>query len=447
MKRHFLSAFALALAAIPVMGADEGWQDMGTGTYREILFSDLYGLPQQTLSVRFERNAADPTMFRIPNLYENMDFSAYPGLEFDASNAEPMVFHTYNDRYAYFDEFDTGVYIDFTNSSLHYDGEVRMLMQGVDLLAQNDLETLVNYLPECLCRLKNGLLTLDATFELQNNYWNNVLGLVYVTGTAMDDLFRGNTRGDFLITLPEAGDYDPDEDWKDIGNALFTDGLTEGLYAANPQYYTWEVPMQRNMVYTERYRLVNPYANWPGKIDGVGYDADNTFYMDLVIEDFDGFSLVGIPTFLTGLTKEGEGYYAISNQAADFADESYDFLAVYQYFPGCFGMLEDGVITYPSHCVIDMEYYLNFFGYFGSLTEFSTFYSANSKGNLKIVMPGFFTPEGPADDPDLNGVGAVEAEDAPEKFFTLQGVRVADPAPGQILIRRQGADVSKVVVR
>lgn len=48
------------------------------------------------------------------------------------------------------------------------------------------------------------------------------------------------------------------------------------------------------------------------------------------------------------------------------------------------------------------------------------------------------------------GIGSVTAEkrcDAPVEYYTLQGVRVAAPAAGQILIRRQGADVSKVVVR
>ena len=447
MKNLLLTVFSLAAlspVAFTAMAADPEWVDIGEGTYKEILFSDFYGQPQQTLKVRFEQNTDDPTLFRIPNLYQSMDFSDYDGLTYNAANATPMVFHTFNDRYAYFDEFDTGVRIDYTTASGNYNGEVRMLMQGTDLLEQNDLETLIAYLPEALCRLKNGLITLDATFTLNNNSWSNILGLVYVTGTPFDPLFRGNNNGDFLITMPSVGDYDPDEDWEDIGMALYTDAFTEGLYpsGSKPQYHTYEVPMQRNKVYDEQYRLVNPYANWPGKIDGVTYDKNNNFYMNLVIEEYDGYSLVGIPSFLTGLTMDGHGYYAVSNQAADYAKDTIDMLTVYTYFPGCFGMMkDDGVIEYPSHCVIDMDYILNFFGYFGTMTEFNTYYSANAGGNFKIVMPGFFTPS-------ESGVGmSVTEEDAPVEYYNMQGLRVANPAPGEMVVRRQGSNSKLLIIK
>lgn len=426
----------------PAALAEEEWINIGEGTYKEILFSDLYALPQQTLQVRFEQNASDPTLYRIPDVYENMDFSAYSGLTYDAANATPMVFHIYNNQYAYFEEFDTGVRIDYANAANRYQGEVRMLMQGVDLLVNNDIETLVYYLPECLCDYYNGLITLEASFMLNNKTWNNVLGLVYVTGTSSDLLFKGNQKGDFLITMPSAMGYDPDEDWEDIGNALFTDCLTEGLYSGTPEYPTYEVPMQRNKIRNEQYRIVNPYANRPGEIEGVTYDSDNTFYMNLVIEKFDGFSLVGIPTFLTGLMKEGEGYYSVSNQAADLAKDTNDFLTIYTYYPGCFGMMEDdGVIKYPSHCAIDMDYYLNFFGYFGTMTDYSTFYSANSKGNFQIVMPGYFTPSGAGVEENLT-----EGEE-PVEYYNLQGIRVENPVPGQIVVRRQGKEARKVVFK
>lgn len=48
----------------------------------------------------------------------------------------------------------------------------------------------------------------------------------------------------------------------------------------------------------------------------------------------------------------------------------------------------------------------------------------------------------------IAGIAGVEADgsDAPAEYFNLQGVRVENPAPG-IYIRRQGASVSKVVVK
>lgn len=40
---------------------------------------------------------------------------------------------------------------------------------------------------------------------------------------------------------------------------------------------------------------------------------------------------------------------------------------------------------------------------------------------------------------------ATEAADAPAEYFTIQGQRVANPAPGQLVIRRQGTRVSKIL--
>lgn len=63
---------------------------------------------------------------------------------------------------------------------------------------------------------------------------------------------------------------------------------------------------------------------------------------------------------------------------------------------------------------------------------------------LSSLVPGDpmpATPDNPQDGiAEING----DTEDAPAEFFTLQGVRVANPAAGHIYIRRRGADVRKV---
>ena len=53
-------------------------------------------------------------------------------------------------------------------------------------------------------------------------------------------------------------------------------------------------------------------------------------------------------------------------------------------------------------------------------------------------------------DTDNAGVDDVLANgdaNAPVEYYTTSGVRVANPAPGQIVIRRQGSKVSKTIVR
>lgn len=415
------------------------WQPAGQGTYTDILFSDLYGKQPQTFTVEFEQNVDDPSIYRIPEVYANMDFSDYPGLQYVGSNTSPMVIHVYNDLYAYFEEFDTGVYSTYTAGTDDYHGEIRMLMQSTDLLAYNDMATLVAYLPESLCLVQNGNLTLEATFALEGKIWNNVLGLCFVTGTPYDKLFRGNQKGNFLISLPDAEEYDPDADWRDIGTALYTDTFTEGLYPGNPEYGTWEVKMQQNRYDGGLYRLVNPYEKWKSPSAAITYDKEHTYYMTIMMQQYEGFTLVGIPTFHTGIEIAGQGAYAVSNQAADVLKSS-DFLTLYYYYNGCLGYMEDeGVITYPSHCLIDYDMYLNFYGYCGAFSYDNTFYSANSQGNFKLVMPGSNGGE------DGSGAAAIGADDAAPVYFNLQGLRIDSPAKGELLIEKQGDKTRKII--
>lgn len=48
---------------------------------------------------------------------------------------------------------------------------------------------------------------------------------------------------------------------------------------------------------------------------------------------------------------------------------------------------------------------------------------------------------------DSEGIGAVATENAPAVYFNLQGIRVENPAAGQIYIRRQGTKATKVIVK
>ena len=47
----------------------------------------------------------------------------------------------------------------------------------------------------------------------------------------------------------------------------------------------------------------------------------------------------------------------------------------------------------------------------------------------------------------IDAVGSDANADAPVEYFNLQGMRVAQPAAGQVVIRRQGTEVSKILVR
>ncbi len=47
----------------------------------------------------------------------------------------------------------------------------------------------------------------------------------------------------------------------------------------------------------------------------------------------------------------------------------------------------------------------------------------------------------------IENVTATTDVNAPVEYFNLQGVRVANPEAGQLVIKRQGSTVTKIVVR
>lgn len=90
--------------------------------------------------------------------------------------------------------------------------------------------------------------------------------------------------------------------------------------------------------------------------------------------------------------------------------------------------------------------------------------TTDSEGNAKFDIPVLWlmdpnvptegipigvTFEGKTETPDVPvGIIEIAGEDnAPVEYFNLQGVRVANPAAGSLVIRRQGAQVAKVVVK
>lgn len=64
-------------------------------------------------------------------------------------------------------------------------------------------------------------------------------------------------------------------------------------------------------------------------------------------------------------------------------------------------------------------------------------------------IPIGVTFNGKTDTPDSAGISDVTVDDdnAPVEYFTLQGMRLSQPEAGQIVIRRQGSKVSKILVK
>lgn len=73
--------------------------------------------------------------------------------------------------------------------------------------------------------------------------------------------------------------------------------------------------------------------------------------------------------------------------------------------------------------------------------------NSNATDGMVIYEVQFLMPYNPFTAGGLDNVSVSNDADAPAEFFNLQGVRVANPQAGQLVIKRQGATVTKMIAR
>lgn len=215
--------------------------------------------------------------------------------------------------------------------------------------------------------------------------------------------------------------YDPDADnWESIGNGTFTDPIVPALGYENTllaESQTFEVAMERNKTNANLLRLVNPYAKHPyfvkykSKLTKDGHnhyivmDTTDPDYV-VVAESILGFNL-------------GSGQAAVNSAANRYAQYGKD--AVLKYYGAI--TIKDGVITINKDALFasEVDY------------ENNALYRCDAG---QILLPG------------TSGIATPVADAAADvRYYNLQGVEVATPQAGQLLIRKQGNTVTKILVK
>lgn len=240
--------------------------------------------------------------------------------------------------------------------------------------------------------------------------------------------------------------YNPNEGWTSMGEADFTDGWVLPAFDADQTQNVYKVELQQNDADKNLYRLVDPYhGNFPmidkNECTKAGYIQFNVSDPDHVV--FEAVE-AGFANSELGITKmyciNGLAIYIdyFNNELGNNLtnDEIIEMLgenSIYTTF-------KDGVVTLGSfeHPTFGTVYDACF-GIQGEKHGGYGWTDANSASknmHARIVFP--------SDDSAINSVAA-DAANIPVEYFNLQGVRVARPAAGQVVIRRQGADATKVV--
>lgn len=229
--------------------------------------------------------------------------------------------------------------------------------------------------------------------------------------------------------------YDGAEYWTSLGMVDYTDDLigpfwrfviNDEVVDGTPE--TYKVEIQEAKTVPGLYRLVNPYNSADWKFVSTNYhscDTKHFLYIDAtnpesvnILKSYPGY-------------ENSKGHVWVGSYNALVSEENQD--------PAAAGTLKDGVITLPQYSVYCSYQYL---------------YPEDEEGNEDTSNgPGIYpTTYNGAFKIDLNTAGINDAvidldNNAPVEYFNLQGVRVANPAAGELVIKRQGEKVSKTIVR
>lgn len=213
-------------------------------------------------------------------------------------------------------------------------------------------------------------------------------------------------------------EIDKPEEWKSVGTCQFTEDMIGNLYGSNNVAWgttTYEVEVQENIATPGLFRIVNPYTTekWP-HVANNDHESDHNHF--LLIDATDP-AKVNIPKSYIGFDG-GYGHeflVSINNTVEETnIDES------------LWGKFENKTITLPAKSVYD-----------ASLIDTNPY--TVGKGEFKLVLPDTYG--------GILGVDADADVNAPVEYFNLQGVRVTNPTEGQLVIRRQGTKVEKVVLK
>lgn len=231
----------------------------------------------------------------------------------------------------------------------------------------------------------------------------------------------------FALDEPEKWDSRGEVDYTDdiVAPGFYWEGIPSDPNADNSQYLghveTYKVEIEENKETSRLYRLVNPYHAEGWKYTGNNFHEANGCKHFLYIDATNPDAVEIIPSY-PGFTYGSMGTMLVAsmNHALETPNAAY-----------C-GKLENGVITFPARAILH-----GFTRDLNDTTHEMKLYYGNVSGKFKVDL----TTSG------ISDVTIGVNDNAPVEYFNLQGVRVANPAAGELVIKRQGDKVSKTVIR
>lgn len=246
---------------------------------------------------------------------------------------------------------------------------------------------------------------------------------VYIVAFTLDA--DGNTQ-EFDYTIV----YAPDSSvgWRDLpGKAKFYDYTVTQAYDLTPGEI--EVDVQEDVSTPRRYRIVNPFKNFEGNALSTSTHGSHDHYLYFDASDPDCVIVEEGPV---GYRTEEDGDVRIASRASQLLAQGKTKAEIRDLSYG--GILKNGRITFPYVAYIytgftaeGADYWMN--------VNFTDLQGSYTSGPMYLDLTEVLGINDPT----------IDNTETSATFYNLQGMPIATPEPGQIVIRRSADSATKQI--
>lgn len=387
-------------AKAPVATAEnyesETWTSLGAGKYISTAIADCYGGSTDLVDVEIFEAQGKKGLYKVVGVWPDI-LNGGGTIYIDATDPDFVLIK----------DQDTGI-VDKVDGETH-------IASYTSVLVSNGYtkEKILAELADINITLKDNVITIPEGAVCLN--WPNApADSSYETDPAKWYSY-GKNNG--VVVLPGGEYVDP---WGEAVDATMVETIL-GPTFGNTNTAPYTIQIQKNSE-TGVYRLISP---WRQLYTDLGLGSSTAPNLD--IDASDPTNLI-IPLQATGLGGKTDGAYKyMSKSYYDLVNEQEtdDALKITLTDNG------DGTstISFPYRS-----------GFIYAQTSGGTYYASNYADVLSYVTF-----------PTFSGINEVKADidnsNAPVEYYNLQGMRIAAPVEGQLVIKRQGSKVEKLIVR
>ncbi len=387
-------------AKAPVATAEnyesETWTSLGAGKYISTAIADCYGGSTDLVDVEIFEAQGKKGLYKVVGVWPDI-LNGGGTIYIDATDPDFVLIK----------DQDTGI-VDKVDGETH-------IASYTSVLVSNGYtkEKILAELADINITLKDNVITIPEGAVCLN--WPNAPDdSSYKTDPAKWYSY-GENEG--VVVLPGGEYVDP---WGEAVDATMVETIL-GPTFGNTNTAPYTIQIQKNSE-TGVYRLISP---WRQLYTDLGLGSSTAPNLDIDASDPTNLIIPLQATGLGGKTDGAYGYMSTSYYDLVNEQETEDALKITLTDNG------DGTstISFPYRS-----------GFIYAQTSGGTYYASNYADVLSYVTF-----------PTFSGINEVKADidnsNAPVEYFNLQGVRIVNPEAGQFVIKRQGSEVTKLIVR